>query len=100
MITGKQCRAARVLVEISRERLAERTGIDAAIIAQFEQKLATPDEETLSRLQSALEDIGAIFIPDDGARGAGVRLKFSRSLARRIATWEGEGGVTDLDDVP
>lgn len=99
MITGKQCWAARILVEISRDRLAQRTGIDAEVIANFEQRIQMPGNATLSKLRSELEELGASFVPDDGAMGAGVRLKFSKSLTRRIDVWEGEGGTSDLDDV-
>src|SRR5690554_4569808 len=100
MITGKQCWAARILVEISRERLAQRTGIDAKVIADFEQRIERPDDAAIARLEAELEDIGASFVPEDGTMGAGVRLKFSKSLTRRIDVWEGEGGTADLDNVP
>lgn len=100
MITGKQCRAARVLVEISRERLAQRTGIDVSVIEHFELKIDAPDAQIVATLKNALEEAGAVFIPDDGDRGAGVQLKFSGSVTQRIITWEGEGGLADIDDVP
>ena len=57
----------------------------------------------LDALKDALESLGAVFIADDEAAGAGtgvgVRLKFSAEKARRIDTWEGEGGPAYEDDV-
>ncbi|WP_139976791.1 MULTISPECIES: helix-turn-helix domain-containing protein [Brucella/Ochrobactrum group] len=99
MITGPQCRAARALVEFSRDRLAQLSGIDTATIEQFERKLGKPADEQIKALADALEKAGALFIPENGG-GAGVRLKFNRSETRRIANLENEGGPTAFDEVP
>lgn len=99
MITGPLCRAARALVEIDLPGLASACGLDAALIDAFENRIGEPDAGTRKRLQAALEDLGAVFIPED-ARGAGVRLKFTRSERERLATLEGEGGIVRSDDVP
>lgn len=99
MITGPQCRAARALVEFSRDRLAQLSGIDASTIEQFERKLGAPSDEQIKVLTDTLEKAGALFIPENGG-GAGVRLKFNRSETRRIANLENEGGPTASDDVP
>lgn len=99
MITGPQCRAARALVEWAREVLARNAGVDAAVIEAFERKLGDPEPDERRRLQDALEAAGASFIAENGG-GVGVRLKFSRTDVRRIATLEGEGGRVAMDDVP
>ena len=99
MITGPLCHAARALVELSRANLSRISGVDEEVIRQFEEKVATPDDATIDRLQTALEEYGAIFIPED-RRGAGVRLKFTRAYAEQIATLEDEGGPIRHDDVP
>jgi hypothetical protein len=52
----------------------------------FERGLQTPDDATVATLQRTLEELGAVFIPDEGANGAGVRLKFSRSVTDRLRT--------------
>lgn len=98
-MTGSQCRAARALVEISRQLLATLSGVDEDTIARFERKLQTPVEEAIGALQTALEAAGAIFIPE-GERGLGVQLKFTRSEARRLSVLEGEGGLVANDEVP
>jgi len=93
MITGAMCRAARALVQIGRPHLAVVSKVDEAIIEAFELHTDTPDDATLSALQTALEDLGATFLPEDGARGVGVRLKFSRGVTKRIDILENEGGI-------
>lgn len=99
MITGPQCRAARALVELSREKIAMLSEVDVNVIAQFEKQSATPSTDVIGRLKETLEQAGAVFIPED-ERGVGVRLKFTASEARRIATLENEGGPARNDDVP
>lgn len=100
MITGSQCRAARALVEYSRDRLALSSGIDGEIIEMFERRLDNAAHTDIAALQSALEKAGAVFIPDSESGGIGVRLKFNMSETRRIATLESEGGIVAHDDVP
>ena len=99
MLTGPLSRAARALVELTREQLAGQCTLDAAAIGAFERGLADLDDAGKARLRSALEAAGAEFIPENGG-GVGVRLKFTRSEAGRIAVLEGEGGIVASDDVP
>jgi len=100
MITGPICKAARAIVEISRSRLAQTSKVDELVIEAFERKISTPADDTVLALQAALESLGAAFIAEEGANGAGVRLKFSKSVTKRLSTLEGEGGPVASDDVP
>ena len=99
-ISGRQFAAARALLRMSVERLAELTGLDTQTIRAIEASKVQPagPGEDVAALCSALEDNGIRFIPDNGG-GEGVRLKFSRSEAKRISTLEGEGGIVANDDV-
>ena len=99
MITGPQCRAARALVQFSRNRLAQLSGIDSKVIEHFERNIDMPSNSQIKSLQDTLEKAGAQFIAENGG-GIGVRLKFSRSETKRIANLENEGGVIGYDDVP
>jgi transcriptional regulator with XRE-family HTH domain len=99
MITAAQCRAARALAEISRAKLADRSGVGEDVIEAFERKLQKPGPQVAATLQAALEEAGVVFIAENGG-GAGVRLKFNSSLTRRIGVLENEGGVSGFDDVP
>lgn len=101
MISAAQCRAARAMIEISREVLAKLVHTDVSTIEAFEHRLAKPDDETIKRIQKALEAAGAMFLHETkGGEGAGVRLKFDSASTRRIAILEGEGGIVAPDDVP
>ncbi|MGB3387027.1 MAG: XRE family transcriptional regulator [Pseudaminobacter sp.] len=99
MITGSMCRAARALVEINRERLSRVSGVDETTIERFERKIAIPEDDAVLAIQAALEEHGAIFLPENGG-GVGVRLKFTKSETKRIGILESEGGVSRNDDVP
>lgn len=99
MITGPMCRAARALVEINRERLSRVSGVDETTIEHFERKIAIPEEDAVLAIQAALEQHGAVFLPENGG-GVGVRLKFTKSETKRIGVLESEGGLSRNDDVP
>lgn len=98
MITSSQCRAGRALAELSRDLLAKRAGVDALVIENFERRLHEPEPAEIEAIARALEDKGIVFIPENGG-GVGVRLKFTASETRRIATLENEGGISAEDDV-
>ena len=99
MISGAQCRAARALVERTREKLAGNSGVDVLVIEEFERRITLPDRDICDKLQTALENAGAAFIAENGA-GIGVRLKLNRSEVRRIGVLENEGGIVGTDAVP
>lgn len=99
MITGSQCRAARSLVEISRPMLSRRSGVDVYVIERFENTAGRPETCELEEIKNALEELGAVFIPESGL-GHGVRLKFSDADAAQIARLEYEGGIVANDRVP
>jgi DNA-binding XRE family transcriptional regulator len=100
MFTGPICKAARSIVQVSRAKLAANTGVARETIETFERGIEVPDENTVSILKEALENLGAVFIPEDGANGAGVRLKFSRSVTSRLDNLVNEGGPSAKDAVP
>lgn len=73
-ITGAQCRAARALIGISQDDLAEMSGVSRRTIANFETAEREPIAATLSALTNSLKTGGVEFIPENGG-GAGVRLR-------------------------
>ena len=98
-LTGPLSRAARALVELTREQLSTQCGLDVEAIRMFERGLADLDRNAREKLKASLEAAGAVFIPENGG-GVGVRLKFNRSETKRISILEGEGGIAADDDVP
>lgn len=73
-MTPSQCRAARALVAMSQDRLAEASGVAKRTIASFENEDRQPYDRTLSALRAALEAAGVEFIEENGG-GPGVRLR-------------------------
>ncbi|MFC0284816.1 XRE family transcriptional regulator [Camelimonas abortus] len=102
-ITGAQCAAARALTGVSVATLAQRSGVNAALIETFEAGADLPDARQAQAIRAALESFGAVFIAEDrkgGDMGAGVRLRFTAATARHVNAWENEGGAAGDDDVP
>lgn len=97
-ITGPQARAARALVQWPRDHVARLSGLTVDILADFERENVDPGDEARSRLQSALEEGGAVFLNEEDG-GLGVRLKFTRKEVRSIRSMENEGGPVGDDDV-
>lgn len=97
-ITGPQCRAARALVQLSRDEISNFSGVSIETIQSFESGASAPADEIKLRLQQTLEASGAVFIEENGG-GLGVRLKFNKKEVKAINKWEGEGGTIGEDDV-
>ena len=76
MITAEQCRAARALVDLSREDLADLSKTAHRTIVDFERGARQPRTATLEALRLALEQAGVAFLAEGEqiAGGAGVRL--------------------------
>ena len=72
-ITSAQCRAARGLLNITQQDLAERSRVSKRTVVNFEQAERQPVPATSEALRRALEGAGVEFIPENGG-GAGVRL--------------------------
>jgi transcriptional regulator with XRE-family HTH domain len=77
MLSPAQLRAARALVGWSRETLAERSGVGAPTIRDFELSGSDPRLGTVNKWRRALEIAGIEFIEEDDIKGPGVRLSKS-----------------------
>ena len=73
-LSPAQCRAARALVSLSQEGLADASKVAKATIANFETGKREPYPRTLDDLREALERAGVLFIAENG-EGPGVRLR-------------------------
>ncbi|QCI65669.1 XRE family transcriptional regulator [Phreatobacter stygius] len=100
-LLGRQIAAARALIGLSKAELAAEAKITVEALRQIESAsgAAVGPADAIAAVRAALEQAGAVFIPEDGL-GAGVRLKFTRLETRQIGRWEGEGGRAADDDVP
>ncbi len=82
--TGAQLRAARALLKLEKEQLAELAGVSSATIRKLEVVDGPLDARTstLRALERVLEERGVVFV-DDGMPGA--RLDLSRRQASSAA---------------
>jgi DNA-binding XRE family transcriptional regulator len=77
-ISPEQSRAARGLLDWSRDELATRCGVAKRTIIRFEAGDGETRGSTLANIRAALELAGVIFVEENG-EGPGVRLKKERS---------------------
>jgi transcriptional regulator with XRE-family HTH domain len=70
-ISAAQCRAARALIDWSREALAEASRVGLRTLVDFERGARKPRDVTLDALRRALEAAGVEFTNGDQP---GVRL--------------------------
>jgi hypothetical protein len=80
-MTPSQCKEARRLLGMPRDRLAATSDVPMAIIRQYEKDGRLPrarggetGEERLAAIRAALEATGAEFIEQNGG-GPGIRRK-------------------------
>lgn len=78
MLTPAQLRAARAFLGWTREMLAEKSGVPAITIKQFENGQTDPRLTTVHKLRRAVERAGLIVIDQDDEAGPGLRLKAKR----------------------
>ncbi|MBX3489185.1 helix-turn-helix transcriptional regulator [Parvibaculum sp.] len=76
MLHSAQIRAARGLLDWSRDDLARKAGLGLSTVQRMERGsgIAQGHAGNLWRLQQALEAAGVTFTPPDAAGGPGVRL--------------------------
>ena len=73
-ISGAQIRAARAILNLSAQDLAEATQLSRGTIQRAELETANVTASNTARMVEVLEKLGVIFIPSNGD-GPGVRLK-------------------------
>jgi transcriptional regulator with XRE-family HTH domain len=81
MIEAAQIRAARALLNISQAELAGSASVSAATVKRLEASSEIRGTaESLWKVEKALETLGVEFIPAEGERGPGVRLRGSQQV--------------------
>jgi transcriptional regulator with XRE-family HTH domain len=81
-ITPGQCRAARALLDITRDELAELSGVSTRALAYFEEGERVPVPQNMAAIRRALEAAGVDFIAENGG-GPGARLRKSKTRPGR-----------------
>ena len=73
MITARQIRAGRALLDWSQQELADRAVLSRNAIAKLERGEVDPRASTLQAVRRVLEKGGIIFMAASGRSGEGVR---------------------------
>jgi transcriptional regulator with XRE-family HTH domain len=78
MMTPAQLRAARALLDWSRERLAEESDTYVNTVRNFENGGSDPKRSTLIAWRTALAKAGVEFTDETEEHGPGLRLRKKR----------------------
>ncbi|MEG3618734.1 helix-turn-helix domain-containing protein [Magnetovibrio sp. PR-2] len=77
MLTPRQIRAARALLDWTQQELAECSSVSISVVKRMETEGHDPRISTVRAIQSALEKQGIVFISSDEIAEEGVRMKKS-----------------------
>lgn len=69
-ITGRQCHAARVLLDWKQSDLADACGASVRTICSFETGASRPRQMTCDAIMAALMYNGIVFLPEGGVNFA------------------------------
>jgi len=67
-ITGRQIRAARGLLGLKMEELADKAGLTRITIRQIENETVQPQEKSMVKIYAVFDKFGVEFLPDEGIR--------------------------------
>jgi transcriptional regulator with XRE-family HTH domain len=84
MITPRQIRAARALLDWSQQALADKAIVSLNALARLERAVVDPRISTVSAVEKALLKAGVEFLPE-GDKGEGVRLTKPDAPSRTTA---------------
>lgn len=82
MVTARQIRAARALLNWSQQQLADKAIVSVNALARLERSAVDPRLSTLTAVEAALIRAGIEFIAA-GEKGEGVRLALPDNAAGR-----------------
>jgi DNA-binding XRE family transcriptional regulator len=68
MITGRQIRAARSLLEWKADDLAQKAGLTRVTVSKIEADLVQPHEKTIASIIRVFDQHGVEFLEDEGVR--------------------------------
>lgn len=75
LLDASLCRAARDLLDLSQQELADKAGMGRSTVAEFEREGRSTSARKLRAMRDALEAAGAVFLAPDSGSGPGVRLR-------------------------
>jgi transcriptional regulator with XRE-family HTH domain len=100
--TGRQIAAARTLIGMEQQELAEAAGVSAPTLRRMELSEGIPGgiKNNLLAIERALAEAGVEFVYDGEDGGAGVRLKradTAAGLTRKIEALEADLATTSAE---
>lgn len=77
IIRGPQIRAARAMLRLTSQELADRAGVSRDMIKRAERDTPVPHLQMagLASIKNTLEEAGVVFIPDEGENVCGIALR-------------------------
>lgn len=75
ILAPAQCRAARALVDMRQDTLAELSGVSKFTINKLESGRHIPGTSLLNNIRAALESYGVVFFGKSTSYGRGVHLR-------------------------
>ncbi|MBN9068319.1 MAG: helix-turn-helix transcriptional regulator [Rhizobiales bacterium] len=75
-------RAARALLNLHQEQVADIAGVSRQTIARIENESGTIPVETIEKVRNALEKRGVMFLPSSAECGPAVGLRKNASRRR------------------
>ncbi|MEN3974788.1 helix-turn-helix transcriptional regulator [Emcibacter sp. SYSU 3D8] len=75
LFDARLCKAARTLLDWSREDLAKASGVGISTVSEFERGDRATYEASKARMKSALEAAGVVFLTIGDIDGLGVRRR-------------------------
>jgi transcriptional regulator with XRE-family HTH domain len=81
-MTPAQCRAARVLLELTQSQLADAANLGLSTVVDFEKERRQVSLGAIEAICAALERAGIEFIDENGG-GEGLRLRKPRRSRRK-----------------
>lgn len=90
MISHRQVKAARALLEWKQSNLAESAGVSLTAVNNLERQIGSARTDTVLAIQVALEKAGVEFLEGDGVKLRGERLE--------VFKFEGTGFVERLTE--
>lgn len=78
MMSPRQCKAARALLELTQQALADQSGLGVATVVEYENGRRHATRSTLMLIRTTLERLGVTFI--DGEQ-IGVMMDATQALA-------------------
>jgi transcriptional regulator with XRE-family HTH domain len=75
IILGRQIRAARALLKMTRATLAKRAGLSEPALTAIENEKSDPKASSLDSISRALRDAGITWVENSNENGPGCYLR-------------------------